>query len=80
MNFEETYEAVRSGVAAAMERPTSRSMMRIAEFDAVDDEANPVRVVGIVDDDEDEFHFVVIVEVDGEIFPSVRASVHRPPQ
>ncbi|MFP9137902.1 hypothetical protein ACLI1C_12055 [Devosia sp. XGJD_8] len=80
MNSEDTYEAVRAGVAEALEKAeSSRRIMRIADFDAVDDDDAPLRVVGIVDHGEDELSFICLATVeDGEMSPVIRGSVYRP--
>ena len=79
MNPEETYEAVHSGVADALEKAAegSRRIMRITEFDAVDDEDTPVRVVGIVDNGDQDLQFVALADDDGEISPFICGSVFR---
>lgn len=77
MNPEDVYEAVRSGVADALAAGESRRLMRIAAFDAVDDDDAPLRVVGVVNHGEDEHSFICIADVDGELFPVVRGSVYR---
>lgn len=79
MNPEEVYEAVRNGVVDALEKAaeSSRRIMRISEFDAFDDEDHPLRVVGIVDNGDQDLQFIVIVDDDGEIAPFIYGSVFR---
>lgn len=81
MNSEDTYEAVRSGVADALEKAaeSSRRIMRIEAFDAVDDDDAPVRIVGIVDNGEHDLEFICIATTEGgEMFPVINRSVWAP--
>jgi len=82
MTYEETYEAVRAGVSDAMsgasENVATRRLMPIASFDAVDEEGVKVRVVGIVEGDDVDLNFICLMEVEGELFPTVRESVFQP--
>ena len=75
----EVYEATKAAFIDAMADMKNRPvMMRIEPFDAEDDGGDPVRVVGIIDDDESFIRFVVIEEgEDGEIYPIVRSTIYR---
>ena len=80
MNPEDVYEAVRAGVADALEKAAenSRRIMHIEAFDAVDDGEAPVRVIGIVDNGEHDLEFVCITTDGEEMFPVIHASVWPP--
>jgi hypothetical protein len=66
---------------ATAEREPARRMMPLTEFDAVKDEGRPVRVIGVVDE-EDMIKSIVIIEDadgDGEFYPIVEDSDFKRP-
>lgn len=82
MNAEDVYEAVRAGVAEALEKTAERSrrIMRIEAFNAVDDEESQVRVIGVIDNGEHDLEFICIATTEGgEMFPVINGSVWTPP-
>lgn len=74
----DVYEATKAAFIDAMaEAKTRAPMMHIKEFDAEDESGDPVRVVGIVEDD-DMLKFIVVEEgEDGEVYPIVRTEIYR---
>ena len=79
MESGEVYEAVKCAFIDAMaEMKTRAPMMRINEFEAEDESGDPVRVVGIIDDDDDFMRFIVVEESEeGEVYPVVRRTIYR---
>lgn len=80
MEITEMAEAVRIGVAAALEGVSvSRRMMAMAAFAAVDEDGRPLRVVGVAEDDGDALQFVCVRDdpADDEIWPVMVSSVWR---
>ena len=82
MEYDIVFEAVKDGVKAAIaEQPFRQTMIPIQAFEALNDEGRPVRVIGVVDQ-EDCQRFLVILEAEddsGEIYPVVENSVFRKP-
>ncbi|WP_145964866.1 hypothetical protein [Rhizobium leguminosarum] len=78
MDERTVYEAVKHGVTDALAQNKSRPrLMRVDAFDAEDEDGKPVRVIGVIDDD-DMMKFVVIeVDEDGAIFPVPCSTVYR---
>ncbi|MBX5132524.1 hypothetical protein HJB80_07585 [Rhizobium lentis] len=72
------YEAMRNAFTDALAEHKSRPrLMRIDAFDAEDEDGTPVRVIGVIDDD-DAMKFVVIEEdEDGAIFPVARQLIFK---
>ncbi len=60
-------------------RQPARRMMPIQPFKAWDDDGAPCEIVGITytGDDRGRLEFVVIVDIDGETFSSIREIVMR---
>lgn len=74
------YETTKAALADALaERPAAPRMMRIDPFDAVDEDGDPVRVVGIYDDHEDMRFVIIATEPDGEIYPVAARSLYKAP-
>ena len=75
----DVYEATKAAIIDAMADMKNRPvMMRIDPFDAEDETGDPVRVVGIIDDDDDFMRFIVVEESeDGEVYPVVRRTIYR---
>lgn len=72
------YEVTKSAFADALaERPAAPRMMRIDPFDALDEEDNVVRVIGVYDDDDDMRFIIIDGDETGEIFPVAVRSVFR---
>jgi hypothetical protein len=73
------YEAVKYAFSDALaEIKPKPHMMRIDPFDAEDDGGDPVRVIGVIDDDDDMLKFIVIEEdQDGAIYPIARTTIYR---
>ena len=78
MDYAETYGAVKAAFLDALsEHKKQPRLMRIEAFDAEDADGEPVRVVGIIDED-DGMRFVVIEEdAEGEIYPIARSQIFR---
>lgn len=78
MEYAEMYEATKAAFLDAMaESKKQPRMMAISPFDAEDDAGDPVRVVGVIDE-EDGMRFIVIEEEsDGSIIPIARTSIFR---
>lgn len=72
MDSRETYEIMKAAFSDALSeaKPTSR-IMRIDPFEAEDDSGDPVQVIGVYDnDDDDDMRFIGICEdQDGMIYP-----------
>ncbi|NHT75081.1 hypothetical protein G8E10_04830 [Rhizobiaceae bacterium CRRU44] len=78
MDTAELYRAVREGFTDALEdRKPAPQMVAISPFDAFDEDDEPVRVIGIVDDPEFLKFIVIVEEEGGEIFPLACRSVYR---
>lgn len=79
MEDEEDFEDDLPGDQAPPQKLPSRRMMPIRPFRAWDDEGDPCEVVGVTytGDDRGSLEFVVVVDVDGEVFPSIREIVLR---
>lgn len=78
MDAGDIYQATKDAFIDAMAevKPQPR-LMRIDEFMAEDEEGQPVRVVGVIDDP-DLMRFVVIEEdEDGQIYPIARQAIFK---
>ncbi|ACE92042.1 hypothetical protein RHECIAT_CH0003094 [Rhizobium etli CIAT 652] len=78
MDYSELYNATKDAFTDALAEHKGRPrLMRIDAFDAEDEDGKPVRVIGVLDDD-DAMKFVIIEEdEDGAIFPVPCSSVYR---
>lgn len=74
------YETTKAAFADALaERPAAPRMMRIDPFDALDEAGDPVRVIGVYDDQEDMRFVIIVTESDGEIYPIAARSIYKMP-
>lgn len=74
------YDVTKSAFSDALaERPAAPRMMRIDPFDALDEDGEPVRVIGVYDDEEDMRFVIIATEPDGEIYPVAARSIYRAP-
>ena len=72
------YEATKAAFADALaERPAAPRMMCIDPFEALDEEDNIVRVIGVYDDDDDMRFIVIDSDETGEIYPVAVRSVFK---
>ncbi|MGR9372319.1 hypothetical protein [Rhizobium leguminosarum] len=78
MDYGELYNATKDAFTDALaEHKTRPRLMRIDAFEAEDEDGKPLKVIGVIDDD-DMMKFVVIEEdEDGAIFPSPCSTVYR---
>ncbi|MBB4580387.1 hypothetical protein GGE45_002717 [Rhizobium aethiopicum] len=78
MDYGELYNATKAAFTDALAEHKSRPrLMRIDAFDAEDEDGTPVRVIGVLDDN-DAMKFVVVEEdEDGAIFPVARQLIYR---
>lgn len=74
------YETTKAAFADALaERPAAPRMMRIDPFDALDEDGDTVRVIGVFDDDEDMRFIIIASEDGGEIYPVAARSIYQMP-
>lgn len=79
MDYADHYNATKDAIidALATVKRSPPTMMAVEAFDAEDDGGLPVRVIGVVED-EDMLKFIVIeTDEDGAIFPIVRTTIYR---
>lgn len=59
----EVYESTKAAFLDALaSQPKAGRMMRIDPFDAEDEDGEPIRVIGVYDNDGDDMRFIVINE------------------
>jgi hypothetical protein len=78
MDSGDIYHAVKEAFSDVLaEMKPSPKMMRIDAFDAEDDGGDPVRVIGVIED-EDILKFLVIEDGgDGELYPIARSHIYK---
>ncbi|KAA9386905.1 hypothetical protein [Neorhizobium galegae] len=78
MDYADHYSATKDAIidALAAVKPSPK-MMRIDAFDAEDDGGEPVRVIGVIEDDDILKFLVIESDADGEIYPIARSHIYK---
>ncbi|UXT48857.1 hypothetical protein FY136_06215 [Agrobacterium tumefaciens] len=80
MDGRETYEIMKAAFSDALsEAKTAPRIMRVDPFEAEDDLGDPVRVIGVYDNDnDDDMRFIGVCEdQDGMIYPVAMRTLYR---